>query len=65
MNDSVKELIRSIYECQKRIIITRRLIRDMEAEGMDTEKQREEILGWEKEISKFQKILRKKYQFNY
>jgi hypothetical protein len=65
MDFNAKKLIRAIFELQKKIIITRRLMRDMAVDGMDDTVQREEIAEAEKEISKFQKELRKKYQFYY
>ena len=35
---NIKSLISSIYECQKKIIINRRFIRELESEGHDTNK---------------------------
>jgi len=65
MNESIKDLIKSIYECQKGIIIARRSIRDKMMDGIDTTTEENEIKQLEKEIVKFQKKLRKKYQFYY
>lgn len=62
---NIKGLISSIYECQKKIIINRRFIRELEAEGGDSSKLRNENEILENEISGFQKELRKKYQFSY
>ncbi|MBN1414319.1 MAG: hypothetical protein JW973_04405 [Bacteroidales bacterium] len=62
---NIKSLISSIYECQKKIIINRRFIRDLESEGSDTSKLRNEIMDLEHRISEFQKELRNKYQFSY
>jgi hypothetical protein len=62
---NIKSLISSIYECQKKIIINRRFIRELEAEGNDTNKLRGEITDLEKKISEFQKELRKRYQFSF
>ena len=62
---NIKGLISSIYECQKKIIINKRFIRELESEGSDTTKLRNEIVDLEGKISNFQKELRKKYQFSY
>jgi len=62
---NIKSLISSIYECQKKIIINRRFIRELELEGHDTNKLRNEIDDLEKRINDFQKELRKRYQFTY
>lgn len=62
---NIKSLISSIYECQKKIIINRRFIRELESEGHDTVKLKNEIDGLEKRIGEFQKELRKRYQFTY
>ena len=62
---NIKGLISSIYECQKKIIINRRFIRELELEGNDTTKLRNEIRELEKKISEFQKDLRKRYQLTY
>jgi hypothetical protein len=61
---NIKSLISSIYECQKKIIINRRFIRELESEGNDTNKLRGEISDLERRISEFQKELRKRYQFS-
>ena len=62
---NIKSLISSIYECQKKIIINRRFIRELESEGNDTSKLKNEIDDLERKISEFQKELRKRYQFTY
>jgi peptidoglycan hydrolase CwlO-like protein len=62
---NIKSLISSIYECQKKIIINRRFIRELESEGSDTMKLKNEITDLEKRICEFQKELRKRYQFSY
>jgi hypothetical protein len=62
---NIKSLISSIYECQKKIIINRRFIRELESEGSDTNKLRSEITDLERRIGEFQKELRKRYQFTY
>lgn len=62
---NIKSLISSIYECQKKIIINRRFIRELELEGHDTVKLKKEIDDLEKKIGEFQKELRKRYQFTY
>ena len=62
---NIKSLISSIYECQKKIIINRRFIRELESEGHDTFKLKNEIDDLERRIGEFQKELRKRYQFTY
>lgn len=62
---NIKGLISSIYECQKKIIINKRFIRELESEGSDTTRLRNEINELEGRISDFQKELRRKYQFSY
>jgi hypothetical protein len=62
---NIKSLISSIYECQKKIIINRRFIRELESEGHDTFKLKNEIDDLEKRIGEFQIELRKRYQFTY
>jgi hypothetical protein len=62
---TIKSLISSIYECQKKIIIDRRFIRELESDGIDTMKLRDEISELEKRIGEYQKELRNRYQFSY
>jgi coenzyme F420-reducing hydrogenase delta subunit len=64
-NYNIKGLISSIYECQKRIIINRRFIREYEADGRDVRKLRDEIKEMENKISEFQTQLRKQYRLTY
>jgi hypothetical protein len=62
---NIKSLISSIYECQKKIIINRRFIRELELEGNDVTKLKNEIKELEKKITEFQKDLKKRYQLSY
>jgi DNA-binding LytR/AlgR family response regulator len=62
---NIKGLISSIYECQKKIIINRRFIRELESEGQSAAHLERENRELEGQISQFQKELRKKYQFSY
>ncbi|UCH13526.1 MAG: hypothetical protein JSV22_10475 [Bacteroidales bacterium] len=62
---NIKNLISSIYECQKKIIINRRFIRELESEGNDVTKLKNEIEELEMKIIDYQKELKKKYQFSY
>ena len=62
---NIKNLISGIYECQKKIIINRRFIRELEDEGRDTAKLKDEISDLEGKIAEYQKELKKKYQFSY
>lgn len=62
---NIKNLISSIYECQKKIILNRRFIRELESEGNDVTKLKNEIEELEQKIIDYQKELKKKYQFSY
>ncbi len=62
---SIKNLISSIYECQKKIILNRRFIRELEAEGNDVTKLKNEIEELEQKIIDYQQELKKKYLFSY
>ena len=62
---NIKSLISSIYECQKKIIINRRFIRELESDGHSTLHLINENKDLENQISDFQKELRRKYQFSY
>jgi hypothetical protein len=62
---NIKSLISSIYECQKKIIINRRFIRELESEGQSIAHLERENGELESQILTFQKELRKKYQFSY
>jgi peptidoglycan hydrolase CwlO-like protein len=62
---NIKNLISSIYECQKKIILNRRFIRELESEGNDVTKLKNEIKELEQRIIDYQKELKKKYQFSY
>lgn len=62
---NIKNLISSIYECQKKIIINRRFIRELESEGNDVTKLKNEIEELELKIIDYQKELKRKYQFSY
>jgi hypothetical protein len=65
MKYNIKGLVSSIYECQKKIILNRRFIREMEAEGLDSRLLVDENQKLEERIAEFQKELKKKYQFSY
>jgi hypothetical protein len=62
---NIKGLVSSIYECQKKIILNRRFIREMEVEGQDTTLLESENLKLEDQIGEYQKELKRKYQFSY
>lgn len=59
----IKTLISSIYECQKKILINRRFIKELELEGSDTTKLRNEIADLERKIANYQKELRSRYHY--
>ena len=62
---NIKDLVSSIYECQKKIILNRRFIRELEIEGKSTTNLEDENLILEKKIRDYQKELKRKYQFSY
>jgi hypothetical protein len=62
---NIKGLVSSIYECQKKIILNRRFIREMEAEGQDITLLENENMKLEEQIGEYQKELKRKYQFSY
>jgi len=62
---NIKGLVSSIYECQKKIILNRRFIRELEAEGRDYKNLMEENALLEQRIRDYQKELKRKYQFSY
>lgn len=62
---NIKGLISSIYECQKKIIINRRFIRELESEGQSVAHLERENRELDSQIAQFQRDLRNKYQFSY
>lgn len=62
---NIKGLVSSIYECQKKIILNRRFIRELEAEGRSAVELEEENIVLENRIREYQKELKRKYQFSY
>jgi hypothetical protein len=62
---NIKGLISSVYECQKKIIINRRFIRELESEGQSAVHLERENRELETKIALYQKELRRKYQFSY
>ena len=62
---NIKNLISGIYECQKKIILKRTFIRELEAEGNDISKLVNEIDDLKHKIHNYQQELRQKYQFSY
>jgi DNA-binding LytR/AlgR family response regulator len=62
---NIKGLISSIYECQKKIIINRRFIHELETEGQNAAHLERENKELANQIALYQKELRKKYQFTY
>jgi peptidoglycan hydrolase CwlO-like protein len=65
VNYNIRSLISGIYECQKKIIITRRFISELETEGNDVTKLRNEIRELEKKIGEYRKDLKKRSQLVY
>lgn len=62
---NIKGLVSSIYECQKKIILNRRFIRELDGEGRDVKSLEEENIILEQRIRDYQKELKRKYQFSY
>jgi hypothetical protein len=64
---SIQDLISSIYECQKKIIIDRRFIRELESEenGNDTSRLQNEIMYLKAKIIELQNELSKRYQYHF
>jgi hypothetical protein len=62
---NIKNLISGIYECQKKIILNRSFIRELEAEGNDVSGLINEIEELKHKIYTYQKELKKRYQFSY
>lgn len=65
VKNNIKKLISGIYECQKKIILNRSFIRELEAEGGDISQLMNEVEELKHKIYNYQKELRKKYQFSY
>ena len=63
---NITSLITGIYECQKKILINRRLVRELEMDGNHDhlKKYLEEINKLEKKIKELQKDLKEKYLKN-
>ncbi len=65
VKNNLSGLISNIYECQKKIIINRRFILELEEEGNDANRLRRENEELERRISGYQKELRKRYEYTY
>lgn len=63
IKNNIKNLISEIYECQKKIMINRRFIRELEAFGHsgNTSRLKYEITLLEKKIATFQDELKLKF----
>jgi hypothetical protein len=61
----IKNLVTHIYECQKKIIINKRFIRELEQLGEDTSNLNREIRDLEGKITVYKTELRKNYQYAY
>jgi hypothetical protein len=51
LKSSTENLVSKIYEYQKHIVISKRFIRELEAEGADTKNLEEEINELERKIN--------------
>ena len=65
--NSIKDLISGIYECQKRIIINNRFIRELNSDGNDNDSSRlrYEIKCLLERIIDLKKELCERYQYTY
>jgi hypothetical protein len=66
VKNSIKRLISSIYECQKRIMINRRFIQDLILDGKEHNVSglQHEIECLKEKILEFQKELRASYKYS-
>ena len=64
---SISDLISSIYECQKKIILNRRFIHELEIEGKEFETQRlqNENIRLQEKIVKFQAELSERFHYTF
>jgi hypothetical protein len=64
VRENVKRLISNIYECQKKIMINRRFIRDLISEGncQAVSELRDEIKRLHEKITEFRIELSERYQ---
>jgi hypothetical protein len=65
VKESVEQLICSIYECQKQIIMNRRFIRELLSEEEDTSRLQNETEDLEEKIINLQKELKERFKHNY
>jgi len=65
--NSINDLISSIYECQKKIILDRRFIHELQIEGKESETYRlqKEIQRLQEKILQYQAELSEKYHYSY
>ncbi|NBC83853.1 MAG: hypothetical protein GVY19_10810 [Bacteroidetes bacterium] len=61
----IKNLITHIYECQKKIILNKHFIKELELLGEDTTNLDNEIRELEQKISVYKSELRKNYEYAY
>ena len=61
----IKNLVTQIYECQKKIIINKRFIRELDQLGEDTSNLSKEVRDLEGKIGVYKTELRKNYQYAY
>ena len=63
LKENIKTLIAGIYECQKRIMVNRRFIRELETLGYsnNTSRLKYEIILLQRKIALFQDELKMKY----
>ena len=63
LKENIKTLIAGIYECQKKIMVNRRFIRELETLGYsnNTSRLKYEIILLQRKIALFQDELKMKY----
>lgn len=64
---SINDLISSIYECQKKIILDRRFIHELQIEGKESETYRlqKDIQRLQEKILQYQAELSERYHYHY
>jgi len=62
---NIKGLISGIYECQKKIILNRKFIKELKADGLETSHLELENEKLKEKINSYQSELKKQYQFSY
>ena len=67
VKSNIKNMISSIYECQKKIMINRRFIRELESDGKGnhTSRLNDEIKDLQGKIMRLQQELRVRFNYSF